>query len=332
VRAGAALVADPTWATAVARAREARVILAIGASDTGKTSLLTCLAGMLLDEGRSVAVVDADLGQSEVGPPTTIGLGRMRGPCARLADAELLALFFVGATSPGADMGPTVAGTRLLTERAVRLGVQHVLVDTSGLVQGEVGRRLKQQKIDAVRPDLVVCLERDGECSHILHRYVGAGRPAVLRLPPAAAARRRSAEERRRHRAQALAAYFRGARAVTLDLERLARAGRPACLAAAHRPPAPAAGPGGSCPVPGEGPLPARLAEGLRGTLVGLHDAAGETVGLGIIRGCDPDAGRLVVETPVPGGTIDGVRLGRPPEANLRSARACPEADGARSP
>lgn len=309
-------MADPAWAVAVARARAARIVLALGASDTGKTSLVTLLARALLDAGRSVAVVDADLGQSEIGPPTTIGLGRLHRPFARLGDAELVGLHFVGATSPQAHIRSTVAGTRLLTERALRLGVDHVLVDTSGLVHGEVGRRLKLEKIDAVDPELVVCLERDGECGHILERYAGVVRPAILRLPAVPAARPRSAEERRRRRERALAAYFAGAQAVTLDLDRL-RGPEPSSgrgRAAAHAAPGETAFGCSDAPAH-DGPFPDLSGDDLRDMLVGLDDAAGETLGLGIVRACDRGTGTLVVETPVPGPAIDRVRLGRRPVA-----------------
>ena len=79
-------------------AENARVMLILGTSDTGKTSLTAQLAGALAARGERVAVVDADVGQSEIGPPTTVGLGRVTGPLGRLADAEVLALEFVGDT------------------------------------------------------------------------------------------------------------------------------------------------------------------------------------------------------------------------------------------
>lgn len=276
------LAADPAWAAVLARAREARVVLVLGESDTGKTSLVTYLANALHRAGRSVAVVDADVGQSEIGPPTTVGLGALRAPLARLADAQVRGLAFVGATSPVAHVRPTVAATGRLTARARRLGVEHVLVDTSGLVQGEIGRLLKQHKIDRVAPDLVLCLERDGECEHILQAYA-AGKPVVLRLVAASAVHRRSADERRRRRESAFATYFAGARQVELDLGRV---------------------------LLGERRLPGDPFDDLQDLVVGLDRGDGETLGLGIVRVVDLARRAIVVETPVPVDGIAGVRLG----------------------
>jgi polynucleotide 5'-hydroxyl-kinase GRC3/NOL9 len=287
VSPGPSLVADTSWAAALAATREARVVLVLGETDTGKTSLVTYLAGALLDDGRSVAVVDADLGQSEIGPPTTVGLGELRAPVARLGDAGLRGLAFVGATSPVAHVRPTVLATGRMTERALRLGVDHVLIDTSGLVQGEIGRLLKLQKIERVAPDVVLCLQRDGECEHILHTYA-AGAPAILRLGAASAVRRRSADQRRRRRESAFARYLAGARQVELDLGRV---------------------------LLGEPRQPGDALDDVQDVVVGLDRADGETLGLGVVLTVDLARRAMALETPVPADGIAAVRLG---EVRLR--------------
>ena len=118
------MTVEPSWEAAILWARRARVILVIGETETGKTSFTTHLAGTLLGDHPSVAVVDADLGQSDIGPPTTVGLGRLRPPVERLADAEVVGLYFVGSTSPQGHLLPTVLGTRMMTEKALRLGFE----------------------------------------------------------------------------------------------------------------------------------------------------------------------------------------------------------------
>jgi polynucleotide 5'-hydroxyl-kinase GRC3/NOL9 len=282
VSPGPFLVAEPGWAGALALVRESRVVLVLGESDTGKTSLVTYLADALLRAGRSVTVVDADVGQSEIGPPTAVGLGALRAPLGRLRDAAVQGLAFVGATSPGAHTEVTVAATARLTERARRLGAEHVLVDTSGLVHGAVGRRLKQGKIDRVAPDLVLCLQRDGECEHILDALAAGPRP-ILRLAAGRGARRRSPLERRRRREAAFAAYFADAARVELDLGRI---------------------------VPGETERPERGPSDLEDVVVGLDGADGETLGLGIVRAVDVDRGTAAVDTPVPADAVAAVRPG----------------------
>lgn len=252
--------------------------IVIGTSDTGKTTLVTRLAGQLACRGFRVAVVDADLGQSEIGPPTTIGLGRVDGPVPRLAAARVEALYFVGATSAAHALRATALGTGTMVARARAAGFDRVLVDTSGLIAPGLGGALKEAKIRAVDPDLLVCLQRATECEHILARYADAARPEILRLPALAPGHRRSTDERRRHRMAALAAYFGAARTVEIDLALLADATPTAALA---------------------------------GRLVGLLDAAGETLGIGRIARVYAARATVTVETPVARGTIAGVVVGR---------------------
>src|SRR5438093_7460441 len=132
-RRGAAVTPlDP--APALEAAAEARVTLILGTSDTGKTSLAARLAGALAARGDRVAVVDADVGQSEIGPPTTVGLGRVTGALARLADAEVLALEFVGDTSPVRYIRETEEATGRLVRRAMSDCFERDLVYTGGMV------------------------------------------------------------------------------------------------------------------------------------------------------------------------------------------------------
>lgn len=335
------MMLDPSWVAAASRAAAARVTLVIGETDSGKTSFTTFLAGTLLEGGYSVGVVDADLGQSDIGPPTTVGLGRIRAPVERLADAEVAGLYFVGSTSPQGHLLPTVLGTRLMVRKALRLGFDRVIVDTSGLIQGEMGRLLKQHKIDLVEPDLVLCLQRNGECEHILRPYEGGMRPAIMRLASSGATRRRSQEERRQHRERSLQAYFAGARPLSLDLGRVILR-QPALFSGQALPPRQvedlaallddmvlwAERRGNELVLVTPDPLKEPQArqiqkrhedlglanyslDDFQGVLAGLDDANRETLGLGVVRSIDFAKQTLVVETSVPEAEVAAVRLGR---------------------
>lgn len=281
----------PGWEAAYQAVVRGRVTIVIGESDVGKTSLVTELANHLTGQVRRVAVVDADLGQSEIGPPMTIGLGRVRCRLARLGDAELVAMHFVGSTSPARELDQTVLGTKRMVDRARDGRFERILIDTSGLVNGRLGHALKRAKIDAVRPDVLIALQREAECEDLLRRYDGGAR-AVMRLPAVDFGRRRPTV-RSRHRQLAFERYFASARSVRLELARVVL-----------RPPGP--------------PSPVRdlaqsldIGEEFRGILVGLGTRSGETLGLGIVTHLDRAAQTLVVDTPVPRRRIAVVAIGR---------------------
>jgi polynucleotide 5'-hydroxyl-kinase GRC3/NOL9 len=271
-------------AAALDAAARVRVTVIVGAGDTGKTTLATQLASALAARGASVAVVDADVGQSEIGPPTTVGLGRVPAPIGRLREAEVLALEFIGDTSPVRDIGRTADATGRLVRRALAEGFAHVIVDTGGLVEGALGLALKRAKLRAVDPDLIVIVQRSGESEALARALGGAERPAVLRVRASAAAVRRTQTARRLHRERALADYFRDATAVALPLDRLQ----------------PRAGTRGAPPPPV-----------VAGLLAGVLDAEGVVVGIARVSEVDVAANRIVVDTPVASGKIRGLLGGR---------------------
>ena len=289
------MTAGPGWEVALERAARSRLTLVVGDVDTGKTSLATLLANGLLARGFRVGVVDADLGQSEIGPPTTIGLGRVTRVLACLGDAGVAGLSFVGSMSPQGHVGATVAGTRQMADRAAAAGLERVVVDTSGLIGGELGRILKRRKIELLDPDLVICLERAGECEPILRSYAGRSRPEILRLPVAEHVRRRSAGARRRRRETALDTYFRDAAPLRLALSGLA------FRLMSDR--------SDGAPLDGR--------DELEGALVGLDDTGGDTLGVGAIRAVDFADRTVLVDTPVRDVHVAGLRLG------ARGSEAC---------
>jgi polynucleotide 5'-hydroxyl-kinase GRC3/NOL9 len=317
------------------------VTLVIGESDTGKTTLVRDLANGLVRRGMTVGIVDADLGQSEIGPPTTIGLGRVTAPMARLGDAEVLALRFVGVTSAAREPLATVAATTRLVDRARDAGLARIVIDTCGLVRGYLGRRLKHATIEAIDPDLVIVLERQTECAAIVDPYRRSTRPLIVRAAAVGPARARSPETRHGHRARALAAHFQGARALALDLSRIVLRS-PLLFTGDRLMPSDLSETehlvggvlvwgerrGDEVTIVSRDPLDDResrvLARAFRATvldhyavteiegmLAGLEDEAGETLGLGVVQQVDFAEASLRVTTPVREERIVSIAIGR---------------------
>ena len=270
-------------AVALEAAAQASVTLVLGTSDTGKTSLIAHLASALAARGERVAVVDADVGQSEIGPPTTVGLGRVTGPLGRLADAEVLALEFVGDTSPVRYICETAEATGRLVRRALDAGFDRVLVDTGGLVEGPLGVALKRAKIRAADPDLVLVLQRRDESEPIARALEAAPRPRVVRLVPSPAVVRRTATRRREHREKMLHDYFARGATIALPTSR----------------------------VPIHDRRGHALVDVAVGLLVGVLGADGETLGIARVKAWEPDRGRIVLDTPVAADRIASLVAGR---------------------
>ena len=197
----------------------------VGAVDTGKTSLCALLASRGLEAGIPTAVVDGDMGQSEIGPPTTVGLGLVESHIQSLGDLEPRALYFIGSTSPVGHLLASAAGVKRLVEKAESLGRRLIVVDTTGLVQGAIARRLKTHKIELLAARHVLALQRSGECEHFLRLLDTWEDCTVHRLPVAAAARPKSQVLRVQRRAVRFHEYFWEGRVHELPLEKLATGG-----------------------------------------------------------------------------------------------------------
>jgi polynucleotide 5'-hydroxyl-kinase GRC3/NOL9 len=150
--------------------RQKRTVLLVGGLDTGKSTLSRMLLRAGVDAGRSSAFLDADVGQKTVGPPTTISLKAVRSVAdlepETLATAD--ALSFVGSTSPQGYLLPVVTGVVALAQRARDGGADLLVVDSGGLVSGISGQILKYHKVEMLRPDLVVGLQRGEELQPLL--------------------------------------------------------------------------------------------------------------------------------------------------------------------
>jgi polynucleotide 5'-kinase involved in rRNA processing len=155
----------------IARAVASRgVHVLVGGMDSGKSTLARKIASAGIADGLTVALLDADVGQSTIGPPTTVGLrlGRSEGDLAPEALRQADELAFVGSISPQGHLLPLVVGTRLLLDRAKDLGAEMVVVDTTGQVSGVYAQLLKFHKIGVLQPDLVIGLARGEELEPLL--------------------------------------------------------------------------------------------------------------------------------------------------------------------
>jgi len=195
----------------VARVVDARgVAMLVGGLDSGKSTLARRIASAGIEAGLSVAILDADVGQSTVGPPTAVGVRLCRSEADLQAEALTAAdhLAFVGSTSPQGHLLPLVVGTRLLLDRAREDGADLVVVDTTGLVSGVYGQLLKFNKVGMLRPDFVVGLKRGEELEPLLGVIRRFYPTEVIALDVDPGVEPTSVEERAANRERALKRYL----------------------------------------------------------------------------------------------------------------------------
>ncbi len=201
-----------SWSAVVTAVREGcgGTVMVVGDTDTGKTTFCAYLLGKLSAQERVLGFVDADVGQSTVGPPGTISLAVIQGPFLSFRHARPLELRFIGDVSPAGHVRQVVECVGRLVRGAKERDVWSCVVDTTGLFSGLEGAELKRGKFEVVRPDHVVVLE---------HAVSPGGRGVswaqgsahVHHLQASPCVRRRSQAERAAHRLDCFQRYFREA-------------------------------------------------------------------------------------------------------------------------
>jgi polynucleotide 5'-hydroxyl-kinase GRC3/NOL9 len=143
-------------------------IMVIGNVDSGKSSFCTYVANKALEKGFKVAVIDADLGQSDVGPPATIGFSRILAPVKDLFEVEVESACFIGLTSPSRVTVEVIEKLSSLKSIALRCAVDLLIINTDGWVEGEEATAFKLNMVEELAPDIVVGMQRENDLAPIL--------------------------------------------------------------------------------------------------------------------------------------------------------------------
>lgn len=246
-------------------------IMLVGNADTGKTAMAGRLLDRLSREGEAGAL-DLDTGQSHIGPPATMAWGLVKGGFRGWEDIAVEGFYFTGALSPPGNLVPSLAGAKLLMDAALKR-CERLVMDTSGLVTGSIGRIYKQYKIDLLSPDLVVGIEMEDELGHILDAYRFQSRPRVLRVRVLPQAVPKSAAVRTDWRTKRFREYFKDAGEVDINI--------------------------GSVGLR----FTKEAEEGLEGRLLSFRDDKQKDLALGYIVEDGLQKGRLVARSPLQPGT-----------------------------
>jgi polynucleotide 5'-hydroxyl-kinase GRC3/NOL9 len=262
------------------------IAILLGATDTGKSTLAKFLISHLCQRGLKVGFVDADIGQSFLGPPATIGFALFKSD----PDWELVLsqpeIFFVGSTTPEGHFPIHLKGIKRMVDKASSCGTEVTLVDTTGFVLGEAGIELKRRKIDLISPRFIVTLQKYDEIEPILEKYKENPLYKIYRLPLSEQIRPRSMEERRTYRTNKFRDYFKFSMTHELAIEEAQIEGE-------------VLDPSGAL-------LPLDWSLRITGLLIGLKDGDGNTLALGVIRNYFEEKKVLRVFTPL--REIQGVR------------------------
>ncbi|MDQ4100776.1 MAG: hypothetical protein M3115_01125, partial [Thermoproteota archaeon] len=138
-------------------------VMLVGDTDTGKSTLAIYLANMAIMRGLVPSVIDGDIGQGDLAPPTAIGAAILSKQAIDLRDVNVNTnLFeFVGSISPSGFEGLIAKKLRSILDRTRSLA-DICIVNTDGYIT-DGGLQYKKMIAEKLQPDAVICLGHDAE-------------------------------------------------------------------------------------------------------------------------------------------------------------------------
>ncbi len=165
-------------------------ILVVGGPDSGKNAFSIMAANGLVDRAGEALLVDADVGQCEIGSPGTICASRAEMAVSSLSELAADLSVFIGRVSPHGVEDRIITGVGRLIDRMAR--GSSAIVNTDGWLEGD-GLPYKAKMIEELRPSLVIGIGELGG----LEGMISA---PLIRVEAPEMARAKPREDRRAHR------------------------------------------------------------------------------------------------------------------------------------
>ncbi len=260
------------WAEKIAEQLTSRdltlagICLILGAADTGKTTLAAALCRRLA-RSRPVGFIDADVGQSHIGPPSTVGWAVVDKPVDDLSQLRPGGISFVGDITPVGHLLQSTAAIVQCVQQVSKV-TDLMVIDTPGFISGPAASALWWAVQRILRPKLVLAVQRDKELSDILAGLQNLGSQIEL-IKASPEIPTKSPQARRSYRQSQFRKYFRDSHLYNINLSNIA--------------------------IQTGWNL---KGEDLIGRLVALRDEKGTDVAIGIIDGRRDDKDMVVIKAP----------------------------------
>ena len=137
-----------------------KLVMVVGATDSGKSTFSTYLANLAIDRGIVPSIVDGDIGQGDLAPPSALGGAILKEQVTDLRDARPSLFEFVGKISPAGAERVVAQKLKLLVGKTMKISAKTScmwIVNTDGYFDP----LYKGMLAEAVSPDIVIYMNKD---------------------------------------------------------------------------------------------------------------------------------------------------------------------------
>lgn len=189
------------------------VFMVIGGVSSGKSTFVTFLASSFLKRDKKIAIIDADIGQSWIGPPTTVSAVILSEEKQEINLMRPDLMEFVGVLSPSMDIPAYLRAIQKIFNSVKKEDPFAIIVDTTGLIAGNEGLNLKLKKAEILSPTMTIAFKKDGELEHIINGLTEKKFNVYVINSPKET-KERSMNQRREYREKIFRRYFEGGKVI----------------------------------------------------------------------------------------------------------------------
>lgn len=199
-------------------------IMILGGVDNGKSSYTVLLSNIALEQNLKPALIDADVGQADIGPPGFISMAYPNEQTIWMRTLKPVSMRFIGDIKPQIHTQAIIGKTRELAMKALKDSRKPVIIDTDGWVGDTYAFIYKSRMIEDIKPDIVVVI--GNELKGLFKKYEKIG-IKVVELPAPTLRRTRSREERRALRSDKYREFLLDAKSLKISLDEIVVSGHP---------------------------------------------------------------------------------------------------------
>jgi polynucleotide 5'-hydroxyl-kinase GRC3/NOL9 len=149
--------------TLAANKKAITTVMLVGDTDTGKSTLSIYLANMAIRNGLIPSIIDGDIGQGDLAPPTAIGAAVLSKQLVDLRDVNASQFEFIGGISPIGFESLIAKKLRSILDKIRTSSLANIcIVNTDGYVRNS-GLQYKAMIAEELQPDAVICLGENVE-------------------------------------------------------------------------------------------------------------------------------------------------------------------------